>query len=117
MGLESRFEGAGLLFGEAANGRSATDFHVMLADDFRAGGGDQFGDGFAREEGAGEIDDVWIAEQIIEKWFDGGLAVWAAQLEQHHCNFFWPTHRAPLADSSSVAAIAASAVRFPRASG
>ena len=78
MGLESRFERAGLLFGEAANGRSATDFHVMLADDFRAGSGDQFSNGFARQEGAGEIDDVWIAEQIIEKWLDGGLAVWAA---------------------------------------
>src|SRR5580698_2167307 len=39
VGFESRFESAGLLFGEAANGRAAADFGVVLADYFGAGGG------------------------------------------------------------------------------
>src|SRR5579863_8296463 len=113
--LESGFERAGLLFREAANGGTAADFHVVLADYFGARGGNEFGDGFAREEGAGKIDDVWIAEEVVEKRLDRGLTVRATELKQDHCDFFGPAHVAPLANSASVAAIAVSGVRFLRA--
>src|SRR5580658_3773525 len=114
MRFESDFEGAGLLFGQAANGRGAANFQVMLADYFGALGGNQLGDEFAGQEGAGEIDDVWVAEKIVEEWFDRGLAIGAAELEQHYCDFFGVGQRAPLVAKASAAAIAVSGVRFLR---
>src|ERR1700722_7668025 len=101
------FQGARLLFGEAANGRATADFHVVQADDFGPHSENPFIVGFAGDEGSGEINDVWIAEEIVEKRFDRGLAIGAAELKEHHRDLFWPAHVAPLANSSSAAAIAA----------
>ena len=116
MRLESDFEGAGLFFGEAANGRAAADFGIVLADHFGARRGDELSDQFAGEKGAGEIYDVRVAEKIVEEWFDRGLAVGAAELEEDYCDFFWVGHVAPLAaGDASAAAIAVSGARFLRA--
>src|SRR5690348_11489526 len=64
----------------------------MFADNLRAPRGDEFGQRFARQARAHEIDDFRVAEKIVEKGFDGFGAVRAAELEKHDGDFLRRRH-------------------------
>src|SRR4029077_1383974 len=89
---ERRFERARLLLGKATDRRSSADRGVALRSNFRAGRRNQFRKRLAREKRAGEIDDVGIAEEIVEEWLDGSDRVRTSQLEQNDGDLFRCRH-------------------------
>src|ERR1700721_3261665 len=70
------------LCGKTANRRTSANFSVVLANDFRPASGNQFRESLAGEECAGKVDNVRVAEKVIEKRFDGSLRIWTAQHKQ-----------------------------------
>ena len=82
----------GLPLGKTANGRPSANFGIVLAHLLRARGGDQLRQRLAGQKRPGEINNVRIAEQVIEERLDGGLRVRTAQLEQNHRDFFGFPH-------------------------
>ena len=103
MRTQRRFERSSLLLGEPANRRAAADLGVMLGDHFRAARGNQFRERLARQKGAGEIDDVGIAKQIVEKGLDSGLRIGTAQLKKNDCDSFGPpSQTSPLEATSYI---------------
>src|SRR5262249_32849562 len=67
---QGSFQGSSLLLRKAPNWRAAADVGVVMADSLGPTARDDTGQGFACEEGAGKIDDVRVAEQIVEERLD-----------------------------------------------
>src|SRR5579863_6248117 len=67
IGRERGFESARLKFGEPTDRRLAADSVVMFANDSGAAVGDPPGERTARQPSTEEIDDVGIAEKIVEE--------------------------------------------------
>jgi hypothetical protein len=85
-GGKGALECARLPFGEKANRRAAADCGVMIGNGASAAVRDPPGERFARKPCAGEINDVGIAEKIVEEWLDGSGRVGAAQLKQNYAD-------------------------------
>ena len=77
------FESARLKFGEPADGRLAADGVVMFANDSGAAMGDPPREGAAGQPAAEEVDDVGVAEKIVEERLDGLGRIGAAELEEN----------------------------------
>src|SRR6266699_6132735 len=67
IGRERLFELARLELGEPADGRMAADGVVMFANNAGAAMGNPAREGAARQRGSQEVDDVGIAEKIVEE--------------------------------------------------
>ncbi len=81
MVRSSRFECCGLLEGEFEDGGTSADIRVVAADVAGTRLGDQAGKGAAGDGGEGEIDDIGVAEKVVEEGFDGIDGVGASQLK------------------------------------
>ena len=86
------FQGSRLALGEQANRRVPPDGVIVMAHDARAGSRYVSRQRTPREPSAEKIDDVGIAEQVVEKRFHGVGRIGPAQLEQHHADFFLSGH-------------------------
>ena len=75
------FEGPGLAFGIAADGRASADHRIMVPHFVGTGAGDQFGEGLAADASKREINDIRVAEEIVKKRLDGFQCVGSAELE------------------------------------
>src|SRR5208282_2281010 len=65
------------------------------ANDFRAAARNQTRQRLARQKCSGEIDDVGVAEKIVEERLDGVLRVGPAKLKKDHGDLFRTSHRSP----------------------
>src|SRR5579859_2033611 len=83
IGCERGFESARLKFGEPTDRRLAADGVVMFANDSGAAMGDPPSERTARQPSAKKIDDVGIAEKIVEERFDGLRRIGAAELKEN----------------------------------
>jgi hypothetical protein len=75
-----------LALGEQADRGVAADCGVMIGYGARPAMRDPPGKRLARQPCAGEINDVGIAEKIVEEWLDGSGRVGAAQLKQNYAD-------------------------------
>src|ERR1700721_2310672 len=91
---QSGFERSPLLFGKTANRRTSANFSVGRGNEFRPASGNQFRESLAGEECAGKVDNVRVAEKVIEERFDGSLRIGTAQLKQDDRDSLW-THGSP----------------------
>jgi hypothetical protein len=80
---ERLFESARLKFREPADGRLATDGIVVFANDAGAATGDPARQGTSRKPTAEEINNVRIAEKIVEERLDRLGRVGPAELEKN----------------------------------
>src|SRR3989475_9563773 len=79
---EGLFQSAGLAFGKVADGRLAANGIVMFANDTRTAVGDPPREGTPRQPATEEIDDVGIAEKIVEERLDRFGRIGSAELEE-----------------------------------
>src|SRR5581483_8784057 len=77
------FQRRRLLLGVPANGRSAADHFVMMRNFLRSRGRDQAREGPPPEAREGEINDVGIAEEVIEERLNRLERLRSAELEEH----------------------------------
>ena len=80
------FQRGGLPQGKFENRRAATDFRIMAAYVACARPGNQTRQGPPRDGGQGEIDDIRVAEEVVEKGLDGVDGIRATQLKQYDAN-------------------------------
>ena len=80
-GSEFPFEGGGLLEGEIEDGGTAADFRIVVADMTGARLGDQASERAPGNGSEGEVDDIRVAEEVVEKGFDGVDGIGASELE------------------------------------
>ena len=67
--------------GKFQDGRTASDFRIVVADVAGARLGDQARQGAAGDRGEREIDDIGVAEEVVEEGFDRVDGVGASELK------------------------------------
>ena len=70
VGAQDGFESGGLSHGVLEDGAFAADFIVVVLHFAGARGGDEFGERLAGDAGEGEVDDIGVAEEVIEEGLD-----------------------------------------------
>src|ERR1700722_15021531 len=91
---QSGFERSPLLFGKTANRRTSANFSIVLPHHFGPARGNQLRESLAGEECARKVDNVRVAEKVIEERFDSSLRIGSAQLKQDDRDSLW-THGSP----------------------
>ena len=80
------FQRRGLPQGKFENRRTAPDFRIVAAHVTCARPGNQPRQGPPRDGGQREIDNIRVAEEVVEKWLDGVHGIRTTQLKQNDAN-------------------------------
>ena len=84
-GLRQRcFQRSCLLLGEFPNWRAAPNDGVMMLHFLGARTGDELGQWLASDPSEGKVNNIWIAEKVVEKRFDCLQRFGSTELEKHY---------------------------------
>src|SRR5258708_14503558 len=78
------FERASLPFRMPPDRRASADGGIVMLDLTCAGGRDELGQGFTPDAGKREVDDVGVAEEVIQKRFDRFQRVGSTELKENY---------------------------------
>jgi hypothetical protein len=79
-----RFKRASLTFGVPTDRRSSANDGVVVLHFAGARGRNQFGERFATDAGKREVNDVWVAEKIVEKWLNRFQRIGSTELKENY---------------------------------
>ena len=68
----------------APDGRAAADGRVVVLHLARAGGRDELGQGLASDAGKREVNNVGVAEEVVQKRFDRFQRVGSTELKENY---------------------------------